>query len=37
MVISKHETIRWENVEILQETMRGEGGFGHTGKKITKK
>ncbi|HNV96689.1 MAG TPA: dUTP diphosphatase [Bacteroidales bacterium] len=33
MVISKHETIRWENVEILQETMRGEGGFGHTGKK----
>ncbi|GAB4448436.1 MAG: dUTP diphosphatase [Bacteroidales bacterium] len=33
MIISKHETIRWENVEILQETTRGEGGFGHTGKK----
>ena len=33
MIISKHETIRWEQVEILEETERGEGGFGHTGKK----
>ncbi len=32
MIISKHETITWENVEILQETPRGDGGFGHTGK-----
>lgn len=32
MVISKHETVDWQNVEILQETIRGEGGFGHTGK-----
>ncbi|MCX7862214.1 MAG: dUTP diphosphatase [Bacteroidales bacterium] len=32
MIISKHEIIRWENVEILQETERGAGGFGHTGK-----
>lgn len=32
MVIAKHETISWQNVEILQETTRGEGGFGHTGK-----
>ncbi|PLX10485.1 MAG: dUTP diphosphatase [Marinilabiliales bacterium] len=33
MVIAKHETINWEQVEILTETDRGEGGFGHTGKK----
>lgn len=33
MVISKHETVHWQNVEILQQTIRGEGGFGHTGKK----
>jgi dUTP pyrophosphatase len=33
MVISRHESITWENVEVLQETHRGEGGFGHTGKK----
>lgn len=32
MVIARHETIQWENVEILQETERGSGGFGHTGK-----
>lgn len=33
MVIAKHETISWENVEILENTLRGEGGFGHTGEK----
>jgi len=33
MVISKHETIKWEQVEILNTTERGAGGFGHTGKK----
>jgi len=32
MVIAKHETISWQNVEALQDTTRGEGGFGHTGK-----
>lgn len=32
MVISKHETISWQNVDILQDSTRGEGGFGHTGK-----
>ena len=31
MIISKHETITWEEVEILNETKRGKGGFGHTG------
>ena len=32
MVIAKHETISWEEVNILEETKRGAGGFGHTGK-----
>lgn len=31
MVISKHEHIQWEATEVLQESGRGEGGFGHTG------
>jgi len=32
MVISRHETAEWLNVDSLIETARGEGGFGHTGK-----
>lgn len=32
MVIAQHEQITWESVEILSETVRGAGGFGHTGK-----
>lgn len=32
MVIARHETITWEAVEQLNETARGEGGYGHTGK-----
>jgi dUTP pyrophosphatase len=31
MVIAKHETIAWDEVEVLEETTRGAGGFGHTG------
>lgn len=31
MVISKHETIGWSEVAVLNETDRGAGGFGHTG------
>ena len=31
MIISKHETITWEDAEILNETTRGQGGYGHTG------
>lgn len=31
MVISKHEQIIWEDTEILTETARGAGGYGHTG------
>lgn len=32
MVIAQHETIAWNEVELLNETARGEGGYGHTGK-----
>lgn len=32
MVVAKHETVEWESVEKLEETDRGAGGFGHTGK-----
>lgn len=32
MVIAKHESIIWEPVEQLNDTARGEGGYGHTGK-----
>lgn len=33
MVIARHEQAEWEEVEVLDETERGAGGFGHTGKK----
>ncbi len=33
MVIAKYEQIEWELVNSLEETERGEGGFGSTGKK----
>lgn len=32
MVIASHEHIGWNQVEILEDTDRGAGGFGHTGK-----
>ncbi len=32
MVINKIEQVRWEAVEALDDTERGAGGFGHTGK-----
>ena len=31
MVIAKHEKVDWDEVEILSETLRGTGGYGHTG------
>ena len=31
MVIARHEQVGWEEVETLDETERGAGGFGHTG------
>lgn len=33
MVIAKYEQIFWEQVEVLDETERGDGGYGHTGVK----
>ena len=33
MVIARHEQAEWIEVEELNETERGAGGFGHTGKK----
>ncbi len=33
MVIARYEQAEWLEVEALNETERGEGGFGHTGKK----
>lgn len=32
MIISQHAKINWNQVEGLEETSRGTGGFGHTGK-----
>ena len=32
MVIAKYERISWQAAEVLSDTQRGEGGFGHTGK-----
>ena len=31
MVIARHEQVTWEEVEVLDDTERGAGGFGHTG------
>jgi dUTP pyrophosphatase len=31
MIIARHEIIEWEETDKLNETVRGEGGFGHTG------
>lgn len=33
MVVARHETVEWEPVEALEESVRGSGGFGSTGKK----
>lgn len=32
MVIARHEQAVWKEVEILNDTERGAGGFGHTGR-----
>lgn len=33
MVVARHETVEWEEVDSLEESARGEGGFGSTGRK----
>ena len=30
MVVAKHEVVEWVEVSKLEDTERGEGGFGHT-------
>lgn len=30
MIVARHERVNWDEVEVLNETTRGEGGFGHT-------
>jgi dUTP pyrophosphatase len=32
MVVARHAVVEWVPVEVLSESSRGEGGFGHTGK-----
>lgn len=32
MVVAKHEQIEWQDVHVLEESNRGVGGFGSTGK-----
>ena len=31
MVVARHEQVQWQEVETLNETTRGAGGYGHTG------
>ena len=33
MIVARHETVEWQTVEVLDDTERGAGGFGHTGNK----
>ncbi len=33
MIISKYEQAEWEQVDTLDDTARGAGGFGHSGAK----
>jgi dUTP pyrophosphatase len=33
MVVSRHEKVEWEEVNILENSGRGAGGFGSTGRK----
>jgi len=32
IIIARYQQVSWEQVETLEETERGAGGFGHTGK-----
>ena len=32
MVVARYEKVDWEEVEVLDQTLRGEGGFGSTGR-----
>lgn len=32
MVVARYSRVEWEETDVLGETDRGEGGFGHTGR-----
>lgn len=32
LVVARYEKVEWDEVEVLDETERGEGGFGSTGR-----
>ena len=32
MGVARYEKVEWDEVEVLDETQRGEGGFGSTGR-----
>ena len=32
MVVARHSRVEWNEVDVLDESERGAGGFGHTGK-----
>ena len=31
MIVAKYEKVEWEDTELLEDTARGSGGFGHSG------
>lgn len=33
LVVSKHEQLKWRETDLLENSERGDGGFGHTGNK----
>ena len=32
LVVARYEKVEWDEVDVLDETERGEGGFGSTGR-----
>ena len=32
LVVARHEKVEWQSVQSLDETVRGAGGIGHTGR-----
>ena len=34
LVVARHEQVTWNEVDTLDDTERGAGGFGHTGKHL---
>ena len=36
MIVNRYARVEWDEVETLEETARGGGGFGHTGVSMSK-